>query len=153
MADFEWIRPGYELVKTNFEWNVQVPFLHTVNGKGEGLRSSVCSQQKTPNSKWTLFVIDNKDDVVIRVNECNSMGEPVHTVEVEPFLVKMSILNKRGKKVLQEMLPSNTSHSNSSVRFYLCKEDLTKCQQADGSLTFHCTILSRCETGTCFIIS
>ena len=40
------------------------------------------------------------------------------------------------------MLPSNTSHSNSSVRFYLCKEDLTKCQQADGSLTFHCTILS-----------
>ena len=40
------------------------------------------------------------------------------------------------------MLPSNTSHSNSSVRFYLCKIDLTKCQQADGSLTFHCTILS-----------
>jgi hypothetical protein len=52
------IRPGYELVTVELEWNVQVPFLQTTDGKGQDLNSPLFSPQETPNSKWKLGVND-----------------------------------------------------------------------------------------------
>ena len=143
---FNWIRPGYELVTVELEWNVQVPFLQTKDGKGESLDSPLFSPQETPNSKWKLQVCDASHSLRIYAYHYNSNGGSVNFVE--PVLVKMSILNKRRQKVFQQMVSSApTTHC---VEFYLSKEDLIKSnsQQSDGSLTFYCKILTHVKQET-----
>jgi speckle-type POZ protein len=137
---FNWIRPGYELVTAKIEWTVQMPFLQTTYGQGQMLRSHLFSPQETPNSKWALEVNDTKTQIEIYTYHYNYAGKTVNFVE--PALVKMSILNKRRKKILQQMLSSNQQCS--VVTFYLSKEDIieSKCQQWDGSLTFSCKIFT-----------
>jgi speckle-type POZ protein len=140
MADvFNWIRPGYELVTAKFHWNVQVPFIQTTDGNGETLRSSFFSSKETPNSKWKLLVADNVTEILIYAWHFDSVGEDVNFVE--PILVKMLILDRNGRKVLQQMLPSAIS---CFVRLELSKEILikTECQQVDGSYTFCCKIFT-----------
>jgi speckle-type POZ protein len=135
---FNWIRLGYELVSVKLQWNVQVPFLHTADGNGETLESSLFCQQETPNSKWKLLVYDKTTEILIEMWHYNTVGERVFIVEAA--LVKMSILNPKGWKVLQQMLPTRPTF----VQFKLCKRDLIKlkCQQVDGSLTFCCKIFT-----------
>ena len=103
---FNWIRPGYELVTVKLEWNVQVPFLQTTDGKGKKSISPLFSPQETPNSKWQLLVAAVWDDdwyddwdkgrgrgeITITANHRNSTG---CVNFVEPALVKPSILNNR----------------------------------------------------------
>ena len=91
---FNWIRPGYELVTAKFQWNVQVPFLQTTDGRGQKLKSPVFSPQETPNSKWQLQVCDASH--LLRIIMCHgkSTGQ-ISTNFVEPVLVKLSILNNR----------------------------------------------------------
>ena len=101
---FNWIRKGYELVTVKFEWNVQVPFLQTADGQGQMLISPMFSRQETPNNKWALEVKDKKTQITIYTYHYNNTAEIVNFVE--PALVKMSILNKRRKKILQQMLSS-----------------------------------------------
>ena len=74
MADvFNWIRPGYELVTAKLEWNVQVLFLQTKDGKGETLESPVFSSKKNPNSKWQLQVEDDDEtQIIIYACHCDS---------------------------------------------------------------------------------
>jgi speckle-type POZ protein len=69
----------------------------------------------------------------------NSAGKTEHFVE--PALVEISILNKRGT-VFQQMVTSDPM--TYCVTFYLSKEDIIKwkCQQPDGSLTFSCKIFT-----------
>ena len=54
----------------------------------------------------------------------------------------MSILDAKGRKVLQQMRPSQAN--SYFVEFELSKEDIiqSNCQQSDGSLTFYCKILT-----------
>ncbi len=93
---FNWFRPGYELVNVKLEWNVQVPFLQSRDGKGKMLGSSLFSPQETPNSKWKLEVFDGCAQITIYASHCNSAGKEEKFLE--PALVNMSIVNKRGKK-------------------------------------------------------
>jgi speckle-type POZ protein len=134
---FNWIRPGYELVNVKLQWNVKLPFLHTADGRGQRLVSPLFSPQETPNSKWKLQVADETTQIEIDAFHCNSAGKNV--AWLESTLFKLSILNKRGKKVLEITVPSAPT---TFVTFNFSKEDLLKCQQADGSLTFYCKILA-----------
>jgi speckle-type POZ protein len=133
---FNWIRPGYELVNVKLQWNVQVPFIHTADGNGQKLDSIIFSPQEIPNKKWKLLLYDRGAHIEIYVFHGNSPGTTVTLLEL--IQGKMSILNKRGKKVLQII--------TTSVTFNYSKEDLLKCQQADGSLTFYCKILTHVTT-------
>jgi speckle-type POZ protein len=140
MADvFNWIRPGYELVTAKLEWNVQAPFIQTTDGNGETLESPVFSSKTNPNSKWQLQVEDDETQINIYACHCDSIGEYVELLE--PIMVKMSILDRNGRKVLHQMLPSTKSYY---VKFELSKEVLIKsqCQQVDGNYTFCCKIFT-----------
>jgi speckle-type POZ protein len=133
---FNWIRPGYELVTVKFEWNVQVPFPHDY----EMFKSPLFSPQETPNSKWKLGVVGANKNIGIHIKHYNSTGEYVKLFE--PIVVKMSILDRIGRKVFQKMVPF--SPDSSDVNFRLSKESLMKseCQQAGGSYTFCCKIFT-----------
>ena len=137
-AAFDWTRPGYELVNVKLQWNVKVPFLQTTDGGSQQLNSIVFSPQETPNSNWQLQLYDRRNSLGIITYHCNSTEGRVNFVE--PVLVKLSILNKRGKKDFQQMVSSDPTCTCVAVSF--SKEDLVKCQQADGSLTFYCKILT-----------
>jgi speckle-type POZ protein len=143
---FNWIRPGYELVTVKLEWNVQVPFLQTTDGRGLRLVSPLFSPQETPNSKWQLQVCDASQSLRIRACHFDSTGGYVNFVE--PVLVKLSILNNRRNKVFQQMISS--APTISYVEFHLSKEDVIKSnsQQSDGSLTFYCKILTHVKQET-----
>jgi hypothetical protein len=99
------------------------------------------SSQKTPNSKWALEVIDRKAQITIYPCHYDSAGKIANFVE--PVQVKMSILNKRGEKVLQKVLEL-TPNKFDVVEFYFSKKEIieSKCQQSDGSLTFCCKIFT-----------
>ena len=102
---FDWIRPGYELVTVELEWNVQVPFLQTTDGEGETLESPLFSSQETPYSKWQLQVWDEEANVAIEpYHYNNSTGHKAFFFE--PVLVEMSILNNRRQKVFQQTVSS-----------------------------------------------
>jgi speckle-type POZ protein len=143
---FNLIRPGYELVTVELEWNVQVPYLQTTDGMGQHLESILSSPQETPNSKWRLYVQDGKK---LRILTChfNSTGRGWVNF-VEPVLVKMSILNNRRKKVFQQT--GSSAPTTYYVDFNLSKEEIikSKCQQSDGSLTFYCKILTHVKQKT-----
>ena len=141
MAQFDWFRPGYELVSVEMEWNVQVPFFQTTKGKGQRLDSPVFSPQETPDSKWQLYVSDTSHSLGIYAFHCNSTEEGVNFFE--PVLVKMSILNNRRQKVFQQMVSSSATSTN-YVEFHLSKEDLIKSnsQQSYGSLSLYFKILT-----------
>ena len=139
---FNWIRPGYELVTVRLQWNVKVPFLKTIiiNREVRALSSELFSPQETPNSKWDLMMYDEVRQIGISVFHYDSAG---NTVEfVEPVLVKMSILDRNGQKVIQKMLPSKASSCD--VDFRLSKEEIfqSDCQKSDKSYTFHFKILT-----------
>ena len=134
-SGFNWFRPGYELVTVRLQWNVNVSFLQTTTM----LSSHLFSSQKTPKSKWALEVIDRKAQITIYPCHYDSAGKIVNFVE--PVQVKMSILDKRGEKVLQKVLEL-TPNKFADVEFYFSKKEIieSKCQQSDGSLTFCCKI-------------
>ena len=153
---FNWIRPGYELVTEQFEWKVQVPFLQNTNGDGGYLKSPLFPTRDTlggylksplfptrdtPNSKLNLQVQDNGKQIIIFVAHHNSVGKA--EAFVEPALVKMSILNKKGAKFFKRMSAASIPDTD-SVQFILSKEQLIEsdCQQSDGSLTFGCKIFT-----------
>ena len=64
---------------------------------------------------------------------------------VQPALVKMSILERNGRKVYQQLVPS--SRNSPVVQFFVSKESLmqSECLQLDGSLTFCCKIFTHVE--------
>ena len=128
---FNWIRPGYELITFKLEWNVQVPFLQTIDGSGQPLESPFFSTQVTLNSKWKLQVLDASHSLRIYAYHCNSTrGTWVNFVE--PVLVKLSILNNRRQKIFQQMVSS--APTISCVQFDLSKEDLIKPDIADNRI-------------------
>ncbi len=144
---FAWFRPGYELVTVRLSWNVQVPFLQTISyfslndQNGNRLESPLFSSQETPNSKWKLLVYDRGTKIEINAVHRDSTGGGV-VFFFEPALVKLSILNNRRQKVIQQTVSS--APIGNYVEFYLSKEDLIKSggQQVDGSLTLYCKILT-----------
>jgi speckle-type POZ protein len=111
-----------------------VPFLQNRDGEDEYLDSPLFPTPDTPNSIFNLQVQDSAEHKIILVVHHDSAGE--EEVFVETALVKMSILNKKGTKVLQQMLSSIPDID--LVRFDLSKEQIIQsdCQQSDGSLTF-----------------
>jgi speckle-type POZ protein len=138
MAGFNWIRPGYELVTVKLEWNVQVPFLQTADGKRKILKSPLFSSKETPDSKWQLQVDDDETQIKIYACHCDFVG--IRVKFVEPILVKMFVQDRNGRKVLQQLLPSTKSYY---VKFDLSKEVLIKSEcQVDGSYTFCCKIFT-----------
>ena len=147
MADvFNWFRPGYELVNVKLKWNVQVPYPQTTDGNDEecfftaSLLSPLFSPQETPRSQWRLEVINKGTQIEIYAIHLNSAAEIDYFDE--PVQMKISILNKRGKKALQKM--RELTKFSSETGFYFSKRDIieSNCQQSDGSLTFNCKILT-----------
>jgi speckle-type POZ protein len=140
---FNWIRPGYELVTVRLQWNVKAPLLNTTNGCGEKLPPTPLSTPEAPKSKWRLAVYDWGKNIKICAFHFNSVGKAENFVE--PALVKMSILDRNGRKVIQKMIPS--SPNLPCVICMLSKEGLMKsaCQQEDGSFTFCCKIFTHVE--------
>ncbi len=137
---FKKFRPGYELVKTNFEWNVRVPFLLSTNGNGKQIDSPLFSPKETSDSKWILELLDKEAYLLIRLCHCNSSGTKFFTI-ADPVLVKISILNQKKTKVFKEIASSKL---NSKVlKFKVTKQMVIKhCQQENGSYTFACKIIS-----------
>jgi speckle-type POZ protein len=150
--NFNWIRPEYQLVKTKLEWNVWVPFLNTTEGNGENILSPTLTSQETPNRAWKLGLFDRstrilinacQDDSVLNNPTNNNLEQLPNSANIfQPVLVKISILTRHGRDVLQQMIPSKPNCK--SVLFYLNKDDINQyeCQQIDGSLTFRCKIFS-----------
>jgi speckle-type POZ protein len=139
MEVFNWFRPGSELAKVNFQWNVQVPFLLTTNGWGKKLSSSFFSSSEIPGRQWKLKLLDESTQLLIYAFHYDSAGQFAKTED--PVLLKISIVNKRGKRVHQLVLQSQPDLNY--VHFRLYKEDIeaSDCRQSDGSLTFYCKIL------------
>jgi speckle-type POZ protein len=149
-----------ELVTVKLNWNIQLPFLHIANGerqrnavlqqrsvlhvrRGQQV-SALFSPKETPNSKWKLEVYDhNETEITIFALHLNSAGKEDNFVE-PAALVKMSILNKKGTKVFQQMQMLPSQPTTDYVGFLLSKKDIieSKCQQSDGSLNFYCKILT-----------
>jgi speckle-type POZ protein len=145
MADsknFNWFREGYELVEFNFEWKVLVPLAQTTYEQYcYEIDSFIFSSQDSPPRKWSLeLCYDREKSVDIFVWHHNLENSTTNILE--PVLIKISLLNKKGREALQQMLPSSTNSNR--VTFSLIKEDIIKsqCQQADGSLTVCCKIFS-----------
>ena len=140
---FNRIRPGYELVNVKLQWNVQVPFLYSFYnegyGNGQKLDSILFSPQETPNRKWQLRLYDRGAQIEIYVFHRNSTGREEQFLK--PTQLQMSILNRRRKIALQQIVQS-TPLCSYYVQFGYSKVDVIKCQQADGSLTFYCKILT-----------
>ncbi len=148
---FVWIRPGYKLVTVKLQWNVeanQITFLQTSVGKyfrnPRDRLSRSFSSQETPNSKWLLEVKEKGTEIPIHASHCDSSG--IRTNFVEPFVVKMLIINKKGKKVLQQMLPSQPNKHDVEFLFYT--KDLIQCLQSDGNLTLCCKIFTHVKQDT-----
>ena len=140
MAVFNGFRPGYELIKVEFEWNVQVPFLQSTDADNlKQINSSLFSPRETPDSQWILSLYDEKTYMSIRTWHYNSAGKNVYIAD--PVLVKISILNKKKKKIIQQILSSKPN--SLALVFDFPKEDVIKsdCQQENGSYTFLCKIL------------
>ena len=143
--DFNWIRPGYELVTAKIEWTVQVPFFDTDAEETFGtLNSALFSPKESPNRKWGLKLYDRFTRITIYAFRCNSAGKL--EILVEPALVKMTILDRKGRKILQQMILFSTHESvvefNVSIASLMKSECITK---GDGSLTFCCKIFTHVE--------
>ncbi len=141
-----WFRPGYELITSKFEWKVQVPFLQNTDEDDRFLPSPLFPTQDTPNRNFVLVVQNRAEQIRIMVLEYDSEREDDNSEDklfVNPVQVKISIINKKGTKVFQQMVSSNPT-TYSYVPFYLSKEEIiqSKCQQSDGSLTFCCKIFT-----------
>ena len=135
---FKWIRPGFDLVNVRMEWNVQVPFLQTADGNGKHIGSSFFSSQGTSSSKWRLILFDYSQSIKISTFQYNTAERILKFVE--PAVVKISMINGKGQKVLQQMAPSSPNSKFVSVT--LTKKDIVQSefQQADGSYIFRCKI-------------
>ena len=132
---FNWFRLGFKLVKGKYDWNVQVPLLQNRDGEDEYLISPFFPTPDTPNSQLIMGVKKSAEQIILFVLPCDSTGKERDFVE--PALVKMSILNKKGTRVFQQIISSNPSDQN-WIEFNLSKEQIIQsdCQQSDGSLTF-----------------
>jgi speckle-type POZ protein len=149
---FNWFRPGYELVEAKFEWNVQVPFLENTKEKevsdsdededeSDYLTSPSFPTPEIPNSKWKLVVYDRGSKISIYTYHYNFAGSNVNSVE--PFQVKMSILDKNGRKIVQQI--NDSSYKNQSCAYFdVLKVSLMKseCIKKDKSLIFCCKIFT-----------
>ena len=134
---FSWIRPGYELVNAKLEWNVRVPFMETTDGNGKQINSPSFKSQETPERKWILRLYDEKTRIIIYAWHCDSEGNATNIVD--PVLMKVSIRNGKGRKVLKQIIPSQPNCNN--VEWILNKK-VSEYQQADGSYIFCCKIFS-----------
>ncbi len=140
---FSWIRPGYELVNARLEWNVRVPFMQTRDGNGKQINSPSFKSQETQGNRWVVSLYDLKifptyaEQIKICAWHCDSEGKA--TDIADPVLKKVSIRNGKGRKVLRQIIPSQTNRNN--IEWILNKE-VSKYQQADGSYIFCCKIFS-----------
>ena len=138
---FQWIRPGYELVKVKMELNIWAPSLEVVDAYKEFFNAQETSSQQTPDSRWKLYLINDGPLLKIRVKHFDSGGT---AKIVDPVLVKFAILNGKGQKVLEQIISSQPNKS--WVEVLLSKDKIygsySEYRQSDGSLTFYCKIFS-----------
>ena len=144
---FRWIRPGYELVNFKLQWNFEVPFLNTTGRKREPWFSpKLLSPPETPKSIWRLKIFDRVTQIAICVYHCRNLAETVNFII--PALGRMSILDRNGRKLFQQMAPSPPNlFGVNTMEFRVSKESLMKseCIQEDGSFTFCCKIFTHVE--------
>jgi speckle-type POZ protein len=135
------------------QWNVkaqEVTFLKTTDGRNQHniaqnrlFRSF--SSQETPNSQWELQVKEKFAEIPVHVST-RSGPHGLNRNFVEPALVKILIINRKGNKVLQQMLPSQPNKNDVEFMFY--KKDLIQCLQSDGNLTLCCKIFTHVKQDT-----
>jgi hypothetical protein len=136
MEAFDWIDSGSERVKVAFDWNVQANFLETVDGKGSDLASEFFFSKEIPNHQWKLQLSDLGTKIRISLLDyINTEG--IFENNVDPFQVKIAIVDEDGVKLHQHVI---YSHIHTFVYFDLSKEEILKsnCRQVDGSLTISC---------------
>ncbi|XP_046647762.1 speckle-type POZ protein-like [Daphnia pulicaria] len=138
MEAFNWLdySPRSVNVKVAFDWNVQANFLETVDGKVPDLSSEFFSSKEIPNHQWKLKLSDLGTKIRISLLDyINTKG--ILANNVDPFQVKIAILNKNGEKLFQRVV---YSHIHTFVYFDLSKEEIlnSNCRQVDGSLTISC---------------
>jgi speckle-type POZ protein len=136
MEALNWIDSGSVSVKVAFDWNVQAKFLETVDGKGSDLSSAFFTSKEIPNHQWKLQLSDLGAKLRISLlHYVNTKGILANIID--PFQVKIAIVNKNGEKLHQRVV---YSHIHTFVYFDLSKEEILKsnCRQADGSLTISC---------------
>ena len=135
---FNWIRLGYKLVSAKLEWNVQMPFLHTTEqGNIEG--SPFITTQETED-QWQLVLCDEEKEIEIHVGLISQDDDVPDVPILEPVLVKIAILNAKGKKIAEQMI--TTQPNDIYVKFKFKKENIkSQSQQDDSSHTICCKIL------------
>jgi hypothetical protein len=117
-----------------------VPFLQTTNGISFDylLSPDIFSLQEITKRKLKLGVCDLGMQIGIYLQRYNKDF-------VEPALLKMSILDKRGEKVLQKISPTVPEYNLKVISFFEYSKDKiieSSCQQSDGSLIFNCKIFT-----------
>jgi hypothetical protein len=105
-----------------------------------GETSSFFSPGEIPERQWRLKLLDRSTQLLMYAFHYNSAGK-LAIIE-DPVLLKISIVNKRGKRVHQLVLQSKPSCLD-NVHFTLNKKfiEASDFRQSDGSLTFYCKIL------------
>ena len=128
---FQWIRPGYKLVKAKLEWNVDDYQSIFELGSEEIRRNSpTFFSQESPNSRWQLRLHGEGRDISINVMHINSEGVLSF---VDPFLLKFALLNGKGQKVLQQMISTQPNEN----RIPLSKLETYSYPHSNGSLTVY----------------
>jgi hypothetical protein len=136
MEAFNWSDSGSVSVKVEFDWDFSAKFLETVDGKGSDLSSAFFDSREIPNHQWKLQLSDLGAKLRISLlHYVNTKGILANIVN--PFQVKIAIVNKNGEKLHQRVV---YSHIHTFVYFDLSKEEILKsnCRQVDGSLTISC---------------
>ena len=133
---------GCKIVKVIYEWNVQVPFLRPFDAYGKPICSPIFSSSDFPNGKWKLGLFDQ--GTLIRIMAFSIL--PTNTI-VHQDLLKIFILNKRGRYHKQQILPNQDAGCD------IAKSECLDCLRTDGSLTFQCIILAVLKTETVPIVN
>jgi speckle-type POZ protein len=136
-----------KVAQVNNVFNIQVLFSTIQRYEYLSIMSRRFSAKETPNYLWELQLnVSNGTMIDIYVFHVNPEG--VRLKIVNPVLVKLSIANQKGEKIHQQVMSSKPDVK--FVLFELTKQEIliSDCQQANGSLTFHCEILSYFNEGS-----
>jgi speckle-type POZ protein len=134
----------FQVSKFDVEWNVQLPCLETVALWMDPLESTLFSARETPDRLWKLILSDAGTKLSIQLFLTTPGIPHFSNAKInEPVRIKLSILNRKRQKVLQQVhgLPKQ---GNCNFLLHFPKIDIQQyeCQQLNGSLVFYCEIES-----------
>ena len=134
MAIFQRSVPGYELLKPEFEWKVvNLPFLQHAVTNIQQINSPAFFHEEAPNKIWTMSLLDQGNYISIRMWYC-CMDQVVSLPY--PLLAEISLLNKKRKKVIQNIQSSKLGSQLLDFQFSKKMVIESGSKQENDSLTF-----------------